>query len=337
MRQALLLSNYKGLPNAVISDPYERNSEKNALLHFWRSQIDKLAHKKISWDHLFSILPEDFFANPEHPAIEVSTSEEGNGLLHLAVYQNRDDLIPSLSEIPALRQRRNSFGMTPIELARYLDKKGSASLIHPTLPISFKEQPNVEIEAGGHEKELETLEYLPQPIYESEKLLSRILSRTKKTKSEDEIPPEKIWMGIYFDIEIETGLHPRVAIRRIDDAIGFGVFASQRIPSCSFVGEYTGVVQERKRKRLKDNYYCVQYTTWGMGRKKIIIDAKDKGNFTRFINHSSNPNLGLQSIYWRGLPRMAFISLREIPEGEQLTFDYGSFFWKECPHPLKSF
>jgi hypothetical protein len=321
----------------VISDPYENDTEKNALLHFWRTQIDKLALKKISWDQLFSILPKDFFAHPDHPAVVASTSEEGNGLLHLAVYQNRDDLIPSLSEIPALRLRRNSFGLTPIELARYLDKKGSASLIHPTLPIQFKSQPNVEIATGGHDETLEELEYLAQPIYESEAVLSHILSRTKKAKSNDEIPPEKIWMGIYFDKEVQSGLHPKVTLRWIDDEIGFGVFASQRVPSCAFVGEYTGVVQERRKKHLKDNYYCVRYTTWEMGREKFVLDAEKKGNFTRFINHSSNPNLGLQSIYWRGLPRMVFISLREILEGEQLTFDYGTFFWKECRQIPKLF
>jgi len=53
-------------------------------------------------------------------------------------------------------------------------------------------------------------------------------------------------------------------------------------------------------------------------------------NFTRFINHNAKPNLSLQSVYWRGVPRMIFLALKEISPGTQLTFDYGHLFWKEC-------
>lgn len=136
-------------------------------------------------------------------------------------------------------------------------------------------------------------------------------------------------MGIYFDKEIQAGSHPKVSIRFIDEEVGFGVFTEQRIPSCAFAGEYRGMIQERVKKELKDKAHCVRYTVWEMGTRKFIIDAERKGNFTRFINHSAKPNLSLQSVYWRGIPRMIFVALKEIPEGSQLTFDYGTFYWKE--------
>jgi len=181
----------------------------------------------------------------------------------------------------------------------------------------------------------EGLEFLPSPIFETEKGFNDILAKTKKAKLEDLIPPEKIWMGIYFDKEIQKGIHPRVSIRYIDSELGYGVFAEQRIPSCGFAGEYTGVVQERKKKHLKDKYYCLRYTVWEMGSRNFVVDAEEKGNFTRFINHSAKPNLGVQSVYWKGLPRMIFVALREILPGTQLTFDYGSYFWKEAPFAPK--
>ncbi len=333
MDPAFIFSSSKSA--TAISEPYEQDPEKNALLGFWRSQIDRLAERKLSWDQFLTLLPKDFLANTEHPVLEATTSREGHGLLHLAVCQNRNDLIGALSRLPSLRLRRNSFGLTPLELAHFLDRKTSASLIQPTISPPFATQPNVEIEDDG--SILQELEYLPYPIYESEEILDQILMKTKKAKSADQIEPEKIWMGIYFDKEVHTVVHPKVMIRRIDEEVGYGVFAAQRIPACAFVGEYTGIVQERRKKHLEDNYYCVRLNTWEMGRKKFVIDAARKGNFTRFINHSAKPNLGLQSIYWRGLPRMIFISLKEISEGTQLTFDYGSFFWKECQQVPKMF
>jgi hypothetical protein len=177
---------------------------------------------------------------------------------------------------------------------------------------------------------LPSLEYLPQPRFESQQVFEEIVEKAKKAKTEDAIPPEKIWMGIYFDQEIQDGSHPKVSIRFIDEKVGFGIFAEQRIPSCAYAGEYRGQILERKMKLPREKVHCVRYTTWEMGRRKFIIDAETKGNFTRFINHSSKPNLSLQSVYWRGIPRMIFVTLKEIHEGAQLTFDYGTFFWKEC-------
>jgi len=87
------------------------------------------------------------------------------------------------------------------------------------------------------------------------------------------------------------------------------------------------LIQERTPKQLRDKQYVLRYTIWE-GKTNFAINAEYCGNFTRFINHSNKPNLVLQSVYWRGIPRMIFVALREIKEGEQLTFDYGPYFWK---------
>jgi len=308
--------------------PYPENrAEKASIAQFWQTQIDKVAERKVPWDHLLSLLPGEL--QPDHPAFSAQSSRGGQSLLHLAVYQHRIDLVNMFSKILSLKLVRNVYGQTAAELASYLDRKEEAKLLQSPCRCNFFNQTDVEIE-DPQRFEPHCLEYLPHPVYESEKVFDSILQKIKRAKTEDQIPPEKIWMGVYFDKEVQTGIHPKVSIRWIDQEIGFGVFAAQRIPPCAFVGEYTGVVQERRKKHLNDNYYCVRYTVWEMGRKKFVLDAEKRGNFTRFINHSDKPNIGLQSIYWRGLPRMIFLSLREIPLGAQLTFDYGSFFWKEC-------
>ena len=249
--------------------------------------------------------------------------------MHIAIYQGRDDIVALLSPISHLQARRNQFGLSPIEMANYLDRTAAAKILSERHPVSFFEQSNVIFEESGRIAELGGLDYLPNPVYATVETFRLLLSRTRKAKVADAIPAEKIWMGIYFDKEMQTGMHPKVSLQWLDHEIGFGLFAAQRIPSCSFVGEYTGVVSERRAAHVRGNNYCVRCTSWETGRKSFTIDATKRGNFTRFINHSAKPNLGLQSIYWRGLPRMIFISLQEIAEGEQLMFDYGTSFWKD--------
>jgi SET domain-containing protein len=171
--------------------------------------------------------------------------------------------------------------------------------------------------------------------YESEELFESIRQKTTQAKLKGKVPPEKIWMGIYYSREIEQKRQAPIEVRKVDDEVGDGVFAAKRIAPCAFVGEYTGVIQERTPKELKNERYCLRLTTWEMGKRNFCINASQKGNFTRFINHSANPNLALHSVYWKELPRMIFIALQEIPEGTQLTFDYGDIYWKEFSQPPK--
>lgn len=307
-----------------LKEDYDPN--KDEMIENWRSAVDALGVGRITWEKFLQKVP---LSSPL--ASFLTTSETGQSLLHLAVLSNRIDLVQELLENhPQLKWRRNSFNWTPLELARFLPRQHLFSFLHGGAPLpNFLDQPNVTFPDRALFESFPKIEYLLQPLFESVSIFDEVISRTKKAKREDAIPLEKIWMGIYFDKEIQTGTHPKVSIRFINESVGFGVFAEQRIPSCAFAGEYLGVVQERKKKKLKDKIHTVGYTVWEKA-KKYIIDAERMGNFTRFINHSAKPNLSLQSVYWRDIPRMIFVALKEIPEGTQLTFDYGAMYWKEC-------
>lgn len=285
----------------------------------YQEALDALSSRQISWDTFRKQVPNPFSVS------RISTKSYGRTLLHLAVLDNQPELVTLFKKDPILKIRRDIFGLSPIDLARFLNRteilKDLESLrkesVQPALPS------------------LEDFEYLSYPTFETKESLELVLRTVSKAKAEDKIPAEKIWMGIYFDKEIRMGVHAPISVRHIDDQIGYGVFAEKKIPPCSFVGEYTGLIQEKTPKQLKTKNYCLRYAVWE-GKKNFAIDAEGRGNFTRFLNHSSTPNLGLQSVYWRGVPRMIFISLREISEGDQLTFDYGPIFWKNHPGSPKS-
>ena len=311
-------------PVFASKEDYDPNQAEK--IELWRASVDALGAGKMTWEKFFQGVP-----IASHPARLLTTTDMGHSLLHLAVLANRPEIVGEIiSSLPQLKWRRNNLNWTPLELARFLPRENIVHLLQPASLLPIGDQPNVLIPERSRFESVPQIGYLLQPLFASDAIFEEVLNRTKKAKNEDAISPERIWMGIYFDKEIQTGAHPKVSIRYIDDEVGFGVFAEQRIPPCAFAGEYLGVVKERKKKEIKNKIYSVRYTVWEMGRRKFILDAEKVGNFTRFINHSDKPNLSLQSVYWRGVPRMILFALKEISEGTQLTFDYGTFFWKEC-------
>lgn len=328
MEQAFILP----LPRYCSSNQIEPTDleqiRQNEQIAIWQSILNGLSEKKITWEQIGTYLSLGSEDSLDHPLAAIVSSRKGQTLLHLAVLHGQDEWVWFLSMDPKLRERRNHFGLTPFELARFLYRTS-----YMAKPHSFPSH----LFATEDLHPVKNFSYIPHPIFESPSILEEVLHCSKRAKEEDLIAPEKIWMGVYFDQEIQSGLHPRLSVRYIDEELGFGVFANQKIPSCAFVGEYTGIVKERTRQAVQDKIYCVRYNCWSTGCRKFTLDAETHGNYTRFINHSSKPNLALQSVYWRGLPRMVFVSLKEISEGCQLTFDYGRSFWKEMkkqPRPV---
>jgi len=293
----------------------------------WSDRLDSLARDKTFWPQFKSEIQSMSSSDLIFLSRFAATSDF-QSILHLAVRDDQMDCISLLGQEKSLIERRNCYGMTPLELAQFLHKQRSAALMGASQRCEFLKQPNVEFEPSDHLVAIDT-EYVAHPVFESHDLLDEILAYTRKAKDDEIISSERIWMGVYYDMEIQQGTHPLMSVRWIDQNIGFGVFASERIMPCSYVGEYTGLIQERKPRHVKESNYCIRYTSWQTGKRPHVIDAEKMGNFTRFINHSDQPNVSLVCVYWRGMPRLIFVSLREIPEGGQITFDYGKTFWKQ--------
>lgn len=102
----------------------------------------------------------------------------------------------------------------------------------------------------------------------------------------------------------------------------------------TFVGEYVGEVllEDEARQRMiimdkAEHNYLLLYNEHQLDRViKTFVDARYYGNWTRFINHSCDPNLDIVPIRidrpWP--PHLAFFTRRKIDEGEELTYSYGT-------------
>ncbi|KAH8287219.1 hypothetical protein KR054_004600 [Drosophila jambulina] len=106
---------------------------------------------------------------------------------------------------------------------------------------------------------------------------------------------------------------------------GCGITAELQIPPGEFIMEYVGEVidseeferrQHLYSKDRKRHYYFMAL------RGEAIIDATSKGNISRFINHSCDPNAETQKWTVNGELRIGFFSVKPIQPGEEITFDY---------------
>jgi SET domain-containing protein len=109
------------------------------------------------------------------------------------------------------------------------------------------------------------------------------------------------------------------------DKKGFGIRTHEDLYRSQFVIEYCGEVipQSTFVKRTREYSDAgVSHFYFMSLRNDEIIDALKKGNISRFVNHSCNPNCVLQKWVVQNRIRMGLFTLRSIAAGEELTFDY---------------
>lgn len=169
-------------------------------------------------------------------------------------------------------------------------------------------------------------------IFPEEKILQKIIYRTTKKLLKKKIRQSNDWRIAMYAEERKRGLSADLVIRLMNPLVGYGVYTQTSIPAHTYIGEYTGVVRKRRRRADLTNDYVFGYVIGGYDTP-WVIDAKERGNFTRFFNHSFEPNLTSGWMIVDGICHIIFFSNRRIEAGEQLTYDYGPHFWKKrsCP------
>lgn len=127
------------------------------------------------------------------------------------------------------------------------------------------------------------------------------------------MPKPKLFQEEHFDIRPST----------IEGA-GQGLFAKTHIKEEDTIGYYTGEVIGEKEFHNPNRPFSA-YVLW-VSRKHIIIGEGPKANYTRFINHSDEPNAFLvASTRWK---TARFEALRDIAPGEEIFFNYGEDYWE---------
>ena len=109
------------------------------------------------------------------------------------------------------------------------------------------------------------------------------------------------------------------------EGAGKGLFARVRIAAEDTIGYYTGEIITEKEFYDTERPFSA-YVLW-VCRTHIIVGEGPKANYTRYINHSGDPNAFLiVSNRWK---TARFEALRTIGPGEEIFFDYGEDYWDD--------
>ncbi len=101
---------------------------------------------------------------------------------------------------------------------------------------------------------------------------------------------------------------------------GRGVYARALIPADTRIVEYRGerISNAEADRRYPDDEFAAHHTFLFALDDDTMIDAASGGNLARWINHSCDPNC--EAVEEDG--RIFIESIRDIPPGEELAYDY---------------
>jgi len=127
------------------------------------------------------------------------------------------------------------------------------------------------------------------------------------------MPKPRTWSAADFEIRPST----------IEGA-GLGLFSKVHIDEEETIGYYTGEVMTEAEFHHPDRPFSA-YILW-VSRNHIIDGVGPKASYTRYINHSDEPNAFLiTSTRWK---TARFEALRPIAPGEEIFFNYGDDYWE---------
>ena len=260
-----------------------------------------------------------------------------NNLLHLAVLEGNNTVIKQLFRLNHLLHEENKQGYTPIYLAKYLNNKYILERLPEDTNAFIKVQKNQKTYLFTRKEFFNYMEvdYLSNLEFKDPKIFKWLQNKCIWANKNGYISPNQKWLGAYFEKEIFTGKTADVTIKWLNDTKEFGLVANQDFSEKAFVGEYVGQVHKFRKRADNRNVYCFEYVIGYEYKTKYTVDAREKGNIIRYINHSFKPNLTPVSVLSGGIMHIIFRTNKAIKKGTELTYDYGPNYWQQREDPIE--
>merc|ERR1739838_84586 len=116
---------------------------------------------------------------------------------------------------------------------------------------------------------------------------------------------------------------------------GLGLYAAKDLEKHTMVIEYIGTVIRNEVANRREKIY--EESNRGIYMFRInndqVIDATLTGGPARYVNHSCAPNCVAEVVTFDKEDKIVIISIRKIPKGEELTYDY-QFDFEDDQHKI---
>jgi len=177
-------------------------------------------------------------------------------------------------------------------------------------------------------EELFGIRYFPHLEFADWQVEHWVRKKCKRAYEKGRIGQLALWLGKLHGRQIEEAAIPDLAIRWIDEKIGYGAFTTRSFKKWEYIGEYTGVLRKRQLLFPNINDYCFMYPREWISLTPLTIDSDAQGSLTRFINHSDYPNCESVAVFHDGIYHIIFRTTQEIPAYTELKYDYGDIYWR---------
>ncbi len=258
---------------------------------------------------------------------------ENNTPLHEAVIANDiDSVVLYKQEFPEWLGQPNAWGIPPLYLAKLLGHKKIVSVLEPgpetPIQIQWKGSSSIDECSEATFTEKTGVIYTSTPVFSSYDRLSEVIRACPWWLAKTPLGRECRWLGALHEKDFSDGSVANVSIRWVHEEMGYGLFANTPLKKGDFIAEYVGLIHRRYRIHPNTNGYCLHYPSGYLFWKVFMVDAQKHGNYSRFINHSDQPNLYPQVALHTHLLHTLLIAKRPIEAGEELTLDYGRDYWR---------
>jgi ankyrin repeat protein len=127
-----------------------------------------------------------------------------------------------------------------------------------------------------------------------------------------------------------------LAITRMDNKVGYGVFTTQKIPKHTVICIYSGEMLLGINATSQDtndysfytgNFHVESYKKRGKASFMQHLPGNSEA-FSENKNNFATTNVMLEFVIIDNVPVIPIVTLRDIEAGEQIGFSYGEAYWK---------
>lgn len=111
---------------------------------------------------------------------------------------------------------------------------------------------------------------------------------------------------------------------------GRGIVTTRKFSRGEFVVEYIGDLIDMAEAKLREQEYaeddntgCYMYYFKHQNVQHCIDATAESGKLGRLVNHSRNGNLMTKTVLVNDIPHLVLLAKEDIPEGVEVTYDYG--------------